>query len=1119
VPSAEKTDPKPLFVYGDLRKGEKSHAQMRGSDYLGAVSTAEEYEKKPMGLTRGHASVKGELYRVSPDRLKKLDDFELDRYARSPVRLDGGEAAQAYMLKKTGGLLTRALVPLSSEARNVKPDDSEEGKAKADELRGIIAKKFNVSPYLAGSMATGLNLPGKYDYDYGVRVTSQPKFEKLVKRLEGSGTFTPSKYNKPGTDYHVFQGELGGVPVDLSVMYGDKGKIQREAIQAAKQKLDADEAKKLDLLKQKVVAKNLLAPIPVVGKKLLKTFKRETDADLGLMRFKREAIPGVEKGAEITEEQLRRLQRADVYGHRTSNLDPIISSGQLLSAAQAAQQGLLKDYEATGQRGVRTALDAPAKLRSEVFMTKGLLPAGEDYGRYGVLFEKKKARPSTYLNTIPQEHLHEGKWQSKLHYVVPDEEYETWAAKHPDAPILRESQVPESKRLAPKAGLGELAQRVLSGPSLFQKKVEVAPKLAEVATPLLPHQKRVVERIQQADQPGLLVAHGLGSGKTLTSIAAQDALGMPSTVILPAALQANYEKEREKHLAGERQPVSMLTLQAAARRGEAPANPLLVVDEAHRLREPSSKGLKAVKGTESQKRLLLTATPFYNAPSDIAPLINVVAGDKLLPEAKPEFEGQFVREREVKPGLWGRWMRHETPGLVREVNPKTAPQLQEVLHKYVDYHPSSVEGFPSVTREDVRVPMSRQQLKVYDTLMHEAPPWVAAKIKSGLPPSKQESQDLNAFLSGVRQVSNTTEGFQPGQDPHSPKIQAAFENLKKTLDANERAKAIVYSNYLESGIAPYKARLQAAGIPFGEFTGEMKKKDRDQMVKDYNEGKLRALLLSSAGGEGLDLKGTRLIQTLDPHWNIEKIRQVEGRGVRYGSHADLPEEERNVAIQRYLATRPASGVLERIGLKKPGGGVDEYLANMSEEKERLHEQFRKLLPGYEKKASMKPKGYYKGLPSDPEGVKFKVDFQGIEVRVERPKGFIMVGQDAKGVNWARRYKLDYGHIPKTLGGDGDGLDVFIGPDKKANEAFWAIQRKDDGTFDEYKVFLGFPDRDAAVAAYRQHIPKKYLKGVVTLKVPMMKAMLGKVEPEEIMKSACLASFMDELGWLERTSCA
>lgn len=476
-------------------------------------------------------------------------------------------------------------------------------------------------------------------------------------------------------------------------------------------------------------------------------------------------------------------------------------------------------------------------------------------------------------------------------------------------------------------------------------------KLADVATPLLPHQQRVVDRMLRPDQTGLVVAHGLGSGKTLTSIAAQDALRMPASVILPAALQENYAKERAKHLTGETQPVDMTTLQAVARRGQPPAGQLLIIDEAHRIRDPSTKGFKALRKAEAEKRMLLTATPFYNAVSDVAPLINIAAGQNILPNDPREFYGRYVTEQTVMPSWWGKTFRGETPGTVEKLNPKAIPELRAAFQQYIDYHPSAQEGFPSVERKDIKVEMSPEQLKVYDTLMQQAPKWVAAKIKAGLPPSKQESKDLNAFLTAVRQVSNTTAAYAPSEQPHQPKIEHAFKNLQQFLGENERAKAVVYSNYLDSGIKPYASMLDQAGIPYGMFTGEMKKKERDQMIRDYNEGRLRALLLSSAGGEGLDLKGTRLIQVLDPHWNEEKLHQVEGRGIRYGSHADLPEEERKVLIERYLATRPRQGLLEKLHIAEPGGGVDEYLAGLSQRKENLHEQFRRLIPGYEKHAS------------------------------------------------------------------------------------------------------------------------------------------------------------------------
>jgi len=372
----------------------------------------------------------------------------------------------------------------------------------------------------------------------------------------------------------------------------------------------------------------------------------------------------------------------------------------------------------------------------------------------------------------------------------------------------------------------------------------------------------------------------------------------------------------------------------------------LIVDEAHRARDPSTKTYQALSKNQAQKRLLLTGSPFYNHPADIAPLINIAAGDKILPANQQEFERQYVTQAKVAPSFMAR-LRGIKPGLVPVLNKRREGELRQHFNKWVDYHPGSTEEYPTVERENINVEMTPEQLGVYETILGRAPAWVAYKIRKGLPPNKQEAQQLNAFLQGVRQVSNTTSTFQPGEAPQDPKIQKAFENLQAHLNTNPDAKAVVYSNFLQSGLNPYKTRLDEAGIPYGEFTGEMPKAKRDELVRQYNENKIRALLLSSAGGEGLDLKGTRLMQILDPHWNDEKIKQVEGRGVRFRSHADLPEDQRNVIIQRYLATRPRTGLAEKLRLRKPGGSVDEYLAARSAEKEKLVDQFRQLLPKHE----------------------------------------------------------------------------------------------------------------------------------------------------------------------------
>jgi SNF2 family DNA or RNA helicase len=467
-------------------------------------------------------------------------------------------------------------------------------------------------------------------------------------------------------------------------------------------------------------------------------------------------------------------------------------------------------------------------------------------------------------------------------------------------------------------------------------------KLALVQTELQPHQARVVERMKRPDQPGLVVAHGLGSGKTLTSIAAQEALEQPASVVVPAALQDNYAKEVQKHTTGPSPARHIQSMQNVAGKQTQLTDPMMIVDEAHRAREMGTKTYQALAKNQAQKRMLLTGSPFYNHPADIGPLVNLAAGQRVLPGTRQDFARQYISERKVDPGFWGR-LRGIQPGVEEGVNPQQQGKLKGILNKWVDYHPSSSKDFPSVKTEDVRVPMTPQQLDVYDTLLNRAPPWVSWKVRNNLPPSKQESKQLNAFLGAARQAANTTAPFQQEGRPDDPKIQRAFQELQKALQQNDKAKAVVYSNFLKAGLDPYRQRLRDANIPYGEFTGEQPKHIRDDLVRQYNEGKIRALLLSSAGGEGLDLKGTRLMQILEPHWNQEKLHQIEGRGVRFRSHADLPPEDQNVRIQRFLATRPKSGLLERLSLRKPGGSVDEYLSHLSSQKERLNDEFRQLL--------------------------------------------------------------------------------------------------------------------------------------------------------------------------------
>lgn len=508
-----------------------------------------------------------------------------------------------------------------------------------------------------------------------------------------------------------------------------------------------------------------------------------------------------------------------------------------------------------------------------------------------------------------------------------------------------ENKVRQLEKEALALQLNEVFSKVAMGlaPGLGQP---VTPTPA-TPPPLNDKEQRVMTRLQGV--PGLVVAHGLGTGKTRTSIQVANQLHMPTNVVVPASLQDNYKKELNKWVGGTPDYMNIQSQQAVGRRGLNPQNNngLLVVDEAHRARDINSSLLQSLKNTEAKKRLLLTATPVYNHPADIAPLINLAANRPVLPEDRKSFNEDFVEEKPVEPSFFGKLMGIN-PGV--EPTLKRDPKLMDALSRYVDYDPGrGREGFPSSKEEVVNVPLSDSQQNIYDTMMDKAPFWVRWKIKAGLPPNRQELAPLQSFLTGPRQIADSNYDFITDKSQvESPKITAATDYLKKQLARNPNYKAVIYSNYINSGLTPYKMMLDKYRIPYGEFSGEVAAKVRNQMVRDYNENKLKALLISSAGAEGLDLKGTRLLQILEPHFNREKEKQIIGRAIRYQSHAALPPSQQNVLIQRYIS-QPQGGWLDKLLGKDTVKGTDEYISDIANRKEKLNQQLMALIAEQQKR--------------------------------------------------------------------------------------------------------------------------------------------------------------------------
>lgn len=97
--------------------------------------------------------------------------------------------------------------------------------------------------------------------------------------------------------------------------------------------------------------------------------------------------------------------------------------------------------------------------------------------------------------------------------------------------------------------------------------------------------------------------------------------------------------------------------------------------------------------------------------------------------------------------------------------------------------------------------------------------------------------------------------------------------------------------------------------------------------------------------------------------------------------------------------------------------------------------------------------------------KGKVEFKGLNIKVENPKGSIRWGFDGTGKKWINKMKNHYGYITGTEGSDLDPVDVFLGDKLNASRAFVINQINEDGTFDEHKIMLGFDNIEDAKKAY------------------------------------------------------
>jgi hypothetical protein len=109
-------------------------------------------------------------------------------------------------------------------------------------------------------------------------------------------------------------------------------------------------------------------------------------------------------------------------------------------------------------------------------------------------------------------------------------------------------------------------------------------------------------------------------------------------------------------------------------------------------------------------------------------------------------------------------------------------------------------------------------------------------------------------------------------------------------------------------------------------------------------------------------------------------------------------------------------------------------------------------------------------------------------------------------------KAPYGYIKGTQGADGEGVDVYLGPNKDATHAHVVHQKKHDGSYDEDKVILGVGSKEEAKKLYLQHYnTDRFLGPISKVTIERLKELIASKKKLTKISSVMQSSFFEELG--------
>lgn len=406
-------------------------------------------------------------------------------------------------------------------------------------------------------------------------------------------------------------------------------------------------------------------------------------------------------------------------------------------------------------------------------------------------------------------------------------------------------------------------------------------------SPLLPYQREGMLHLAFTERA--LLADEMGLGKTIQAIAACALLGhlgkaQRVLIVTPASLKAEWEEQirrftdlpvglvygargvRVRMYAAEDPPFFTIANYEQIVTDSLDINArlrpdIVVLDEAQRIKNWSTKTAQAVKRLESRYAFVLTGTPIENRIDELRSIVDYL---------DPALLGPLFRfNREY----------YEFDDKGRPAGYRNLDRLRERVHPVLlRRRKADVETeLADRTDRNLFVALTPAMRDEYTPVARQVAELLAIAQRRALSPKEQDLLMLR--LNMMRMICDTPGIMKNNPSRECPKLDELARVLDECL-ADADVKVIVFSEWTGM-LERVREWADSQRIGYAWHTGDVPQKRRRAEILAFRQDPACRLLLSTdSGGVGLNLQNASVVINCDLPWNPARLEQRIARAWR-----------------------------------------------------------------------------------------------------------------------------------------------------------------------------------------------------------------------------------------------